>query len=138
MSDMNVVVLNGNLGAAPEVQTSQSGVTYARFSMAVNRRWKDQQGGTREAVDWIRLVAFNGLAGSLTRLDKGDQVSVQGRLQSKTYKNRDGIKVTVVEVVAERVQFLRLKNRPADEGTVLTSGAEFGAEELSEEDDIPF
>ena len=66
-NSLNVVVLSGNLGADAEVKESKSGVTYARLSIAINQQWKDGE-ENRKRTDWIRVVAFNGLAKTLTRL----------------------------------------------------------------------
>jgi single-strand DNA-binding protein len=139
MSKLNVAALIGNLGAAPVIGESKSGVVYAQFSIAINQRWKDRGGESRERTDWIRVVAFNGLAKTLGRLDKGDQVAVHGRLQSQTYMDRrSGEKRTVVEVVALSVDFLRLKNRPADTDGDTELDLESPGADYADVDDIPF
>ncbi len=110
---INSVILLGYLGANPVVGQSGSGVVYAQFRLACNQAWKDGSGNRHQRTDWFRVVAFNGLATTLDRLQTGDQVAVSGRLQSKVYEDRQGVKRTVVEIVATTVEFLRLKDRPA-------------------------
>jgi single-strand DNA-binding protein len=136
--NINVVVLTGNLGKAPVIKQGRSGVTYAYFNLATNLRYKDSQGEKHERTDWHRIVAFNGLAETLARLGKGDEVAVHGRLQSNTFEDREGKKRTVIEVVAETIQFLNLKNRDEvgeEDSPAGDAGEEF---EESEDDDIPF
>ena len=139
MSRINSVVIHGNLGADPVVKESGKGVTYAQFSMACNQVWKDGSGNPRERADWFRVVAFNGLAATLARLQKGDQVAVAGRLQSRVYKDDLGVNRTIVEIVATTVEFLRLKDRPA--GSPPEGGGasvEPLGEGYDETEDIPF
>jgi single-strand DNA-binding protein len=131
---INVVVLTGNLGKAPVIAQSKGGVIYAHFSLATNLRYKDSEGERRERTDWHRVVAFNGLAETLDRLSTGDRVAVQGRLQSNTYEDREGKKRTLIEVIAETIQFLSLKYPDADTleaEPVGDDGGDWG-------DDIPF
>jgi single-strand DNA-binding protein len=136
-SNINSVSIVGNLGAAPVVGQSQNGVDYAQFNLACNQSWRVKGGDLKKRTDWFRVVAFNGLAKTLARLDKGDQVAVSGRLQSQTYE-KDGVSRTVVEIVATTVQFLRLKDRAAA-GEGEDAGAT-GVEPLGAgyDDDIPF
>jgi single-strand DNA-binding protein len=137
-SDVNIVSMIGYLGADPVVEVSNSGVTYARFSLACNQAWKASNGDRKKRTDWFQVVAFNGLAKTLVHLRKGDQVAVGGRLQSKTYVDKHGVTRTVVEIVATTVQFLRLKDRPvagAQDDCESSPGDDLGP---GYEDDIPF
>jgi single-strand DNA-binding protein len=139
---INSVVLVGYLGAAPVVGESKGGVNYAQLNLACNQSWKVKGGDLKKRTDWFRVVAFNGLAKTLARLDKGDQIAVSGRLQSKTYQDKQGVSRTVVEIVATTVQFLRLKDRAAAgerEDAEATGVESFGAGYDEETDeDIPF
>jgi single-strand DNA-binding protein len=122
---INLVFLIGHLGAAPEIEESKSGVTYAKFSMATNNSWKDARGEKHERTDWHRVVAFNGLAKTLAQLGTGDKVGVQGRLKTDIYE-KDGVRHTSVEIVANQIQFLVLKGR------------DVAPTESVEDDEIPF
>ena len=104
---MNSVTLTGYLGNAPELGGAD-GTTYARFSLAVTTRYKKDDGERAERTDWFRIVAFDGVAKSIADLGKGDLVGVVGRLRSNTWE-KDGVSRTTVEVVAQSVEFLRLK-----------------------------
>ena len=90
-NSINSVNILGYLGGNPNVGVSQGGVASAQLSLGCNQSWKDRGGNPQKRTDWIRVVAFNGLATSLARLQKGDQVAVSGRLQSKIYKDKEGV-----------------------------------------------
>jgi len=109
---INRVVLIGRLGADPELRYTQQGTAVLAFDIAVNRPYKSGD-GNREA-DWISIVAWRQLAELCAQyLKKGSQVAIEGRLQTRSYDNKDGQRVKVYEVVAENVQFL---DRASDAG----------------------
>ncbi|MBO8172153.1 MAG: single-stranded DNA-binding protein [Bacillaceae bacterium] len=143
---INRVVLLGRLTRDPELRYTQSGVAVATFSLAVDRRFTNQQ-GERE-TDFINIVVWRQLAELCANyLKKGQQAAVEGRLQTRSYENNEGRRVYVTEVVADNVQFLNgpgqstnqnqgfKENNPgsnddpfADDGTTV---------DISE-DDLPF
>src|SRR5579863_1422076 len=103
---VNKVILVGNLGREAETKFTPSGVAMTRFSVATSRRWKDQQSGEwKEETDWANIVLWRqeNLANYLT---KGKQVFVEGRLQTRSYDDKDGKKQYMTEVVAEDVILL--------------------------------
>ena len=103
---MNKVYLIGNLTRDPEIRTTASGVSVCRFSIAVNRRYKNPQTGQTE-TDYFNIVAWRQLAELCSKyLAKGRKVAVFGALQSRTYETQDGSKRTAVDVVADEVEFL--------------------------------
>jgi single-strand DNA-binding protein len=102
---MNKVILIGNLTKDPELRYTPNGVAVTTFTLAINRP-RTNQAGEREA-DFINVVAWQKLADlCATYLRKGRQAAVEGRLQTRSYDNKEGRKVYVTEVVAENVQFL--------------------------------
>ncbi|WP_277613400.1 single-stranded DNA-binding protein [Brevibacillus humidisoli] len=102
---MNRVILIGNLTRDPELRYTPSGVAVTTFTLAINRPFTNQT-GEREA-DFINVVAWRQLADLCANyLRKGRQAAVEGRLQTRSYDNKEGRKVYVTEVVAENVQFL--------------------------------
>jgi single-strand DNA-binding protein len=103
---VNKVILIGNLGKTAETTFTPSGIARTRFSVATSRRWKDQQTGDwKEETDWsnVTLWRSENLAQYLT---KGKQVYVEGRLQTRSYDDKDGKKVYATDVVAEEVILL--------------------------------
>ena len=103
---VNKVILVGHLGRDAETKFTPAGVAMTKFSVATNRRWKDQQSGEwKEETDWANVVLWRqeNLANYLT---KGKQVYVEGRLQTRSYDDKDGKKQYMTEVVAEDVILL--------------------------------
>lgn len=103
---VNKVILVGHLGRDAETKFTPGGVAVTRFSVATSRRWKDQQSGEwKEETDWsdVTLWRAENLA---TYLTKGKQVYVEGRLQTRSYDDKDGKKVYRTEVVSEQVILL--------------------------------
>ena len=98
---MNKVFLSGNLTRDPEVRYTQNGRAFARTGIAVNRRYKD-----KDSVEFFNLVAWEKTAEFCGNyLKKGSRVFVEGRLQTSTYENKDGVKVNAVDVVIENIEF---------------------------------
>jgi single-strand DNA-binding protein len=103
---INKVLLIGHLGRDAETKFTPGGAAVTKFSVATNRRWKDQQSGEwKEETDWHNVVLWRAenLANYLT---KGKQVYVEGRLQTRSYDDKDGKKQYFTEVVAEDVLLL--------------------------------
>ena len=103
---VNKVLLIGNLGRDAETKFTPSGVSVTRFSVATTRSWKDQQSNEwKEETNWTNVVLWRqeNVANFLT---KGKQVYVEGRLQTRSYDDKDGKKVYATEVVADEVLLL--------------------------------
>jgi len=103
---VNKVILVGRLGRDAETKFTPSGAAVTKFSVATNRRWKDQQSGEwKVETDWSNVVLWRSenLANYLT---KGKQLYVEGRLQTRSYEDKDGKKVYATEVVADEVILL--------------------------------
>ena len=97
----------GNLTKDPELRYTPQGTAVVNLRMAVNRRWKDKTGESKEEVCFITVVAWDKQAEVCNQyLRKGAPVFVEGRLQSRSWEDNTGGKRSVVEVRAERVQFL--------------------------------
>ncbi len=104
---VNKVILVGFLGASPELKFTARNKAVATFSLAVNERWKDSEGDPQEAVQWFRIVSFGRLAEVCGEyLTKGRQVFVEGKLQCRTWEDRNGGKRTSIEVVAHETRML--------------------------------
>jgi len=128
---LNRVVLIGRLTQDPELRyTPTSGVAVASFTLAVNRRIKQQ--GQQEA-DFIPIVVWSTQAENCAKyLGKGSLVAVEGRLQIRKYEDREGQRRTAAEVVADWVQFLDTRNRRSESEPPPFDDAMIG------DDDVPF
>lgn len=106
---INSVALVGRLTKDPELRTTPSGVEVGNFTLAVNRTFTNQQ-GEREA-DFINCIVFRKQAVNVNQyLSKGKLAGIVGRLQTRSYDNKEGQKVYVTEVVCDNVQFLEPKD----------------------------
>jgi single-strand DNA-binding protein len=106
MRSVNKVIVLGHLGRDTATNFTPSGVAVTKFSLATSRRWKDGQSNEwKEETDWHNIVFWRSehLANYLT---KGKQVYVEGRLQTRSYEDRDGVKRYVTEIVADSVILL--------------------------------
>src|SRR3984885_3659214 len=113
---VNKVILVGHLGRDAETRHTPSGVPVTKFSVATSRRWKDQATGDwKEETDWSRVVLWRGEAVAPYLL-KGKQVYVEGRLQTRSYDDKDGKKVWATDVVADEVILLGGRGDSAPSG----------------------
>ena len=102
---MNKAFLIGNLTRDPELRTTPNGVSVCSFTVAVQRRYKDQN-GERQA-DFIPVIVWRGLAENCAKyLAKGRKVAVAGEIQTRNYDAQDGTKRYVTEIVVSDVEFL--------------------------------
>jgi single-strand DNA-binding protein len=107
MANLNKVLLIGNLTRDPELRYTPGGTAVVNLRMATNRRYKDKSGEMKQEVCYITVVAWDKQAEVCNQyLHKGSPLFVEGRLQSRSWDGADGKKRTVIEVRAERVQFL--------------------------------
>ena len=117
---MNKVILMGRLTRDPEVRYSQGegALAIARFTLAVDRRGRKQEGADQQTADFISCVAFGKTAEFAEKyLRQGTKIAVTGRIQTGSYTNRDGQKVYTTEVVVEETEFAESKNAQAGAGT---------------------
>jgi single-strand DNA-binding protein len=102
------VVLVGRLTRDPELRYTPNGIAVANFNIAVNRPFKDQNGENQ--ADFINGVVWRKQAENLANyMKKGNQIGIDGRIQTRTYEGQDGKTVYVTEVLAESIQFLESK-----------------------------
>ncbi len=115
---MNKIILIGNLTRDPESSTTQGGVNFTRFTIAVNRTFTNSAG--ERVADYFDVICWRQLAERCARfLFKGSKVGICGSVQRRQYEDRDGIKRTSFDVVADEVVFLTPKPnmQPRDGGS---------------------
>jgi len=137
-ASLNRVILIGNLTADPEMRYTPSGTARTRFSIAVNRQYKDATGQLKEDVTFVPIVVWGNQAENCANyLSKGRSVAVEGRLRIDSFENADGERRKVVEVVASTVQFLGGPSRSTDSpGTASSPSSESTSDGSDEE--VPF
>lgn len=113
----NKVILMGNLTRDIEVRTTPSGQTVANFSLAVSRSWKGQDGQTQDQTSFINCVAW-GKPGEIIAqyVKKGDPLLVSGRLDQRSYDDKDGNKRQAIEVNVEDFNFVGGGSRGGEGG----------------------
>ena len=106
---MNKAFLIGRLTKDPELRYSSNNAAIANFSIAIDRQFTNSEG--QRETDFINIVAFQKQAENIKKyIGKGSLVAVDGRIQTRSYEDKDGKRVYVTEVVADRVQFLDSRN----------------------------
>ena len=104
---VNKVILVGRLGQNPEVRYTPSGSAVANFSVATNEAWTDKNNQKQERTEWHRVVVWGKLAELCNQyLQKGRQCYVEGRLQTRSWQDKDGTTKYSTEVQAQTIQFL--------------------------------
>lgn len=139
---MNKVILIGNLTRDPEVRTTASGTSVCSFSIAVNRRFSNQQG--EKVTDFFNIVAWRQLGELCGKyLAKGRKIAVVGELQTRSYDAKDGTKRNVTEIIADDIEFLTPRGQQEGGGgyserpSAQHEPAPEGFTEI-EDDELPF
>jgi len=103
-NSVNKVILVGRLGQKPEVKYTGSGSAVSNLSLATNEARKDQSGQVQESTEWHRVTVFGKTAEFCGNyLDAGSVIYVDGRLQTRSWEDRDGVKRYVTEVIAREI-----------------------------------
>lgn len=125
---MNHVTLIGRLTRDPELKYSNSGTAFCRFTVAVNRDFN------REEADFINCLAFKKTAETIAEyLSKGKRIALQGRIQTGSYENKNGEKVSTFEVVADRFEFVDSARSETSKNQTYSNN-----DELLDEEPFPF
>jgi single-strand DNA-binding protein len=138
---LNKAILIGNLGRDPEVRYTPSGLAVANFSIATSETWTNKEGEKETRTEWHRIVAFGKLGEICGEyLAKGKQIYIEGRIQTRDWEDKDGVKRYTTEIVAS--QMIMLGSRDSGDA-YKPSGPDVGAGagspmQAPEDDDIPF
>jgi single-strand DNA-binding protein len=145
---VNKVILVGNLGSDPELKNTSGGTSVCEFRVATNESWKGKDGQTQDRTEWHRIVVWGRLGENCGKyLSKGRPVYLEGRLQTRSWEDKEGNKRYTTEIVARDVQFLGSgagggakgggsdgPPAPSDDFGAASGGGFGGASD----DDIPF
>jgi single-strand DNA-binding protein len=108
MAGINKVILIGNLGGDPEIRYTPQGNAVANFRLATNESWTDKNGQKQERTEWHRIVVWGKLAELCGEyLQKGRQVYLEGKLQTREWTDKENRKNYTTEIVANQVLFLQ-------------------------------
>lgn len=132
---MNTAILIGRLTADPEIRTTNSGLNYCRFTVAVDRYTK----GEDKKTDFINCVAWRQTAEFVERyFSKGRMIAVQGSIQTGSFTNKDGAKVYTTDVLVDKVHFCGDKRDEGQATRAQNAPATFNAEQMPLDSDLPF
>ena len=122
---INKAILIGHLGQNPELRYTSDGTPVCNISLATSENWKDHDGNTQSRTEWHRIVVWGRLA-ELCKdyLKKGRQVYIEGRLQTRSWDDKEGKKRYTTEIVANTIQFLGTAPDKSDH-TTTDSGVEY-------------
>lgn len=134
---MNSVQLIGRLTRDPEVRYTDGGASIARFSLAVDRRFKQENGAD---ADFINIVSFGKTAEFIEKyFHKGMKIALNGRIQTGSYTDKDGKKIYTTDIVAENVEFCESKGTSANnDAPAPASDGDFMSVPDGIEDELPF
>lgn len=141
----NKVILLGRLGKDPELRYTSGGIAVATFSLATSYRKKDKDGNRDEVTEWHNIVVWRQLAEICAKfLVKGSQAYFEGRIQTRSYDNRDGNKCYITEIVADQMEIVGSKpenstqsnERQGQQGHSRSD--EPAQQTFNPDDDIPF
>jgi single-strand DNA-binding protein len=125
MAGVNKVILIGNLGKDPELKYFEGNLAKAAFSLATTEFYKDKNGNRTEQTEWHHITMWRHLAENAAKiLKKGSQVYIEGKLQTRQWTDKEGIKRNITEIVAETFTLLNSREKH-DSG-----GGDMGSENL--------
>mgnify|MGYP006179631983 CR=1 FL=1 len=143
MAGVNKVILVGNLGKDPEVRYLDGGVAVANFPLATSESYKDKSGNRIDQTEWHNVVLWRGLAEITEKyLKKGSQVYIEGKIRSRSWDDKEGVKRYTTEIVADNMTMIGSRrdnnSNQGAQNSETTTQAPTGKNDSPEENDLPF
>ena len=144
MINLNKVTLIGNITKDIELKALPSGMKVASFGLATNRTWIDSNGGKKESVDFHNIISFGKQAEVIAQYcKKGDQLFIEGRIQTRSWENKEGNKQYKTEIILESFQFGNKNEKvgqPVEKPEVVedTTAIDENGVDLNDRSDVPF
>ena len=136
---VNKAILIGRLGKDPEVRYTPDGAMVTNFNLATDEQWKDKNGEKVQKTEWHRIVAFGKLAEICGNyLVKGKLIFVEGRIQTRSWEDKEGVKRYTTEIVANNMQMLDSKGQNKADESSSDSTSSNSASSSTPMDDVPF
>lgn len=134
MPSVNKATIVGHLGKDPELTTTSTGKQVCKFSVATSEHWKNSDGQAQEATTWHNIVAWGKPAEVLAAyLHKGDPVYIEGRIDNRSYDDKDGNKRYVSEIIVKEFQLLKQRERTDSQQLTQQKG-----DNPASDDGLPF
>ena len=134
MSGVNRVILLGRVGRDPEIRVLEGGKKVANFTIATSETYKDKKGEKQEVTEWHNCVFWGPIVDVIEKhVKKGQQLYIEGKLRTRSYEDKEGVKKYVTEILGNSLQMLggKSNSEPAQEAHVVSTGEEA-------DDDLPF
>jgi single-strand DNA-binding protein len=145
MAGINKVILVGNLGKDPETRTLESGRKVSSFSLATTETYKDKNGERVDQTEWHNIVFWGPIADVIEKyLKKGSQIYVEGKIRSRSYEDKEGVKKYITEILGEKMTMLGApKSSDSTSSSTSSSNGKTTAQPVgqtfaADEDDLPF
>ena len=136
---VNKAILIGRLGKDPEVRYTPDGAMVTNFNLATDEQWKDKNGEKVQKTEWHRIVTFGKLAEICGNyLVKGKLIFVEGRIQTRSWEDKEGVKRYTTEIVANNMQMLDSKGQNKADESSSDSTSSNSASSSTPMDDVPF
>ena len=135
---VNKAILIGRLGKDPEVKYTPDGTMVTNFTLATDEQWKDKSGEKVQKTEWHRIVTYRKLAEICGNyLVKGSLVFIEGKIQNRSWDDKDGVKHYMTEIVANEMKMLDSKGQ-AKASNDVTPDPAYGSSGGTPMEDVPF
>lgn len=141
MASVNKAILIGNLGKDPELRYTPAGVAVCTFSIATTEKWRDKNTNElKETTNWHNIVLWRRQAEIAKEyLQKGSPVYIEGRIQTRSYDDKEGNKRWITEIVGDRLQLLGRRGESGTPESAASSPPDIPEPPMADEDDdLPF
>jgi single-strand DNA-binding protein len=145
MAGINKVILVGNLGKDPEIRSIEGGRKVANFTLATTETYKNKNGEKVDQTEWHNVVFWGPVAEVIERfLKKGSQIYVEGKIRTRSYDDKDGVKRYITEILGEQMTMLGKASGSSSEGgasvgaPAMASAPVTSSNTMSADDDLPF
>ncbi len=139
MAGLNKVLLMGNLGKDPEVRSFEGGNKVATLALATNRFYKNKDGDPVEETEWHNVVLWGKQAELAEKyLSKGSKIFIEGRIRTRQYDDKEGVKRYITEIIGENMTFVGSRPDGQDSGAKTSSEPPTTGDVPTVEDDLPF
>jgi len=136
---VNKVILIGRLGKDPELKHTSNGKTVCNFSLATSEKWTGQDGQKNESTTWHNIVAWGKQAEVMNEyLRKGQEVYIEGRIDNRSYEDKDGKKKYTSEVIVGSFQFIGSRDNAEEPQQSARVAGVKERSKVKDDDDLPF
>ncbi len=133
MNGLNKATLIGNLGKDPEIQLLEGGIHLAKFTLATSESYKDDKGTKHTETEWHNIIAWRGLAQVAGKyLKKGSTVYIEGKIKTRSFEDKTGVKKYVAEIIAETLIMLDKAEKANEAPPIATR------KDIELDTDLPF